>query len=107
MWKCSESSTAGERRGLWIREAISLIRYRAESCAGAKRKTREGGADLPNVRKSVLQKSVEQKSLEEIEAKKAKERQTSGINQYTDKSLVEELPQPSITKTRDVMGEKG
>ena len=28
------------------------------------------------------------KSLEKIEAKKAKERQTSGINQYTDKSLV-------------------
>ena len=36
MWKCSGSSTAGERRGLWIREAISLIRRRAESCAGAK-----------------------------------------------------------------------
>ena len=46
------------------------------------------------------------KKREEIEAKKAKERQTSGINQYTDKSLVEKLPQPSNTKTRDVMGKK-
>ena len=46
------------------------------------------------------------KQQEGIEAKKAKERQTSGINQYTDKSLVENLPQPSATKTRDVMGQK-
>lgn len=41
-----------------------------------------------------------------IETEKARERQTSGINQYTDKSLVENLPQPSVTKTRDVMGKK-
>ena len=42
---------------------------------------------------------------EKIVASKARERQASGINQYTDMSLVEKFPQPA-QRTRDIMGAK-
>lgn len=42
---------------------------------------------------------------EKIVASKARERQESGINQYTDMSLVEKFPQPA-QRTRDIMGAK-